>query len=66
MSGRVWVPAAGVSGGPVKVRDKFCGVEASPGRPQDRRGVGVGPEDFLEEEESTDQRRKVGRQPGVG
>lgn len=41
------------SGGPGKVRDKFCEVEASPGRPQDGRGVGVGPEDFLEEEGST-------------
>lgn len=58
MSDRVWVPVAGGgSGGPVKVRDKFCGVEASPGRPQDRRGVGVGPEDFLEEEGSTQTRR---------
>lgn len=41
------------SAGPGKVRDKFCGVEASLGRPQDGRGVGVGPEDFLEEEGST-------------
>lgn len=40
----------GGSGGPVKVRDEFCGVGASPGRPQDGRGVGVGPEDFPEEE----------------
>lgn len=52
MSSRVWVPPVR-SGGSGKVRDKFCGVEASPERPQDGRGVGVGPEDFLEEEGST-------------
>lgn len=49
MSSRVWVPMWG-SGGPVKVRDKSLWSEASPGRPQDGRGVGLVQKTSWEEE----------------